>query len=502
MPPRHSVFAIDRPQPLRLRSVRCNQLLNSVWQARLNRSGFSLVLETARLNPVYRAAVLLVLRRVGPSGPAAGRCFTSLAAGLSRLELRRREPRDEQELEPEHERRRVPVPAVGQHEAPVAAPVSGRGRPALVVAQLELTPVCALDLRRVQLVPELDSARRAQGTARGGGLPAARFEARRSQYSDDEAALSRGVRSEIFGELPRKPQLQRLVLGHERGIAPKRIAEGKPLTPQVATRLGEMEPARRRSNRRLREMVGDPRPVWRVDVRLLAKRSECCPCLVEVPHSCDDIDDRLRRKAGDGCRADVVDVRPPATARARAPAARARPRIGAATERRTAQPSRARRSRNLDGANLRELRCDRPPEATAVQGHVEPVSRCRDHQIGIVRGDRHRTDRRQPASGLSPRLPRVVRHRERGTSVDGGKHGRADRRGHYQARERDADLVRIARRLVRRLHLLGLEVDGVRTGGRTDNGPHRARPESSAATTPDAHLAAADGVKPRLRPTR
>ena len=46
------------------------------------------------------------------------------------------------------------IPAVGEDEAAILAPVPGRGWPGLLIAELELAPVRALDLGRQQLVSE------------------------------------------------------------------------------------------------------------------------------------------------------------------------------------------------------------------------------------------------------------------------------------------------------------------------------------------------------------
>jgi hypothetical protein len=57
-------------------------------------------------------------------------------------------------LDAQHQAGDEAIPAVRQDEAAILAPVPGRRRPGLLIAELELTPVRALDLGRQQLVSE------------------------------------------------------------------------------------------------------------------------------------------------------------------------------------------------------------------------------------------------------------------------------------------------------------------------------------------------------------
>jgi hypothetical protein len=104
-----------------------------------------------------------------------------------------------------------------------------------------------------------------------------------------------------------QPQLQRLVLGGHRSVTPQGITKGEPLAPEVASRFGEMEPVPRRARRTLGEVVRDPGPVGRVEIRLLVQRLERCSRLFEVADAGHHVDQRLGREAGNGGRADVMD---------------------------------------------------------------------------------------------------------------------------------------------------------------------------------------------------
>jgi hypothetical protein len=128
--------------------------------------------------------------------------------------------------------------------------------------------------------------------------------------ADDEGALAGRVGRHVPAVFLSEPQLQRLVLGGQRGVGAKRIAEGDPLAPQIAAGLGEMEAVRslRQASRRLLEMVRDTRPVRCVDVRLLAQGPERRSRLTEVTHAGHRVDDWLGGEAGNGGRADVVDT--------------------------------------------------------------------------------------------------------------------------------------------------------------------------------------------------
>ena len=60
----------------------------------------------------------------------------------------RNEPGDEQVLDTQHEASDEAIPPVGENEAVVAPPVARRWRPSLLIAQLKLSTVRALYLRR------------------------------------------------------------------------------------------------------------------------------------------------------------------------------------------------------------------------------------------------------------------------------------------------------------------------------------------------------------------
>src|SRR5262249_26355702 len=57
-------------------------------------------------------------------------------------------------------------------------------------------------------------------------LPAARLQPGAREHAGHEGALAGGIRRDLAPVLLREPQLQRLVLGRERGIDTQRIAEG------------------------------------------------------------------------------------------------------------------------------------------------------------------------------------------------------------------------------------------------------------------------------------
>ncbi len=85
---------------------------------------------------------------IGRSFSARGRELAASAA------VRRSEPRDEQELHPEHHRGGVPVSPVRQDEAAVSAPVARRRWPRLRRTEFKLPPVRTLDLSGIQLMSE------------------------------------------------------------------------------------------------------------------------------------------------------------------------------------------------------------------------------------------------------------------------------------------------------------------------------------------------------------
>jgi hypothetical protein len=68
-----------------------------------------------------------------------------------------------------------------------------------------------------------------------------------------------------------EPKLQRLVLGHELGVTAQRITKSEALSPEIASRLGQMKAVSllRRPKRRLVEVVCDARTVRRVMVGVL-----------------------------------------------------------------------------------------------------------------------------------------------------------------------------------------------------------------------------------------
>lgn len=85
----------------------------------------------------------------------------------------------------------------------------------------------------------------------------------------DELSLPDGVGVDVRRVLMREASLDRFVLRRESGILPKSVAEGEPLAPKVAARLGEVEAVRNLTglSGRLREVMRDAWPVRRVNVR-------------------------------------------------------------------------------------------------------------------------------------------------------------------------------------------------------------------------------------------
>jgi hypothetical protein len=116
--------------------------------------------------------------------------------------------------------------------------------------------------------------------------------------------------SRLVGVVLWEPQLQRLVLGNQRGVTPQGIPEGEPFAPEVASRLGQMEAVRllRQAERRLGEVVCFVRPVGCKEVVMLAQEVERRARLLEIAHSGNHVDDRLRGGARNGSGADVVDA--------------------------------------------------------------------------------------------------------------------------------------------------------------------------------------------------
>src|SRR5215208_6144759 len=108
----------------------------------------------------------------------------------------------------------------------------------------------------------------------------------------------------------REASLDRFVLRRESGILTKGVAEGEPLAPKVAARLGEVEAVRNLTglSRRLREVMRDAWPVRRVNVRQRRQRLKGRPRLFEIAHPRHHVDDRFGGQAGDRSRPDVVDA--------------------------------------------------------------------------------------------------------------------------------------------------------------------------------------------------
>ena len=94
----------------------------------------------------------------------------------------------------------------------------------------------------------------------------------------------------------RAKALPSFVLGNQRGVTPQRISEGEPFAPEVASRLGQMEAVRllRQAEGRLGEVVCFVRPVGCKEVVMLAQEVELRARLLEIAHSGNHVDDRLR----------------------------------------------------------------------------------------------------------------------------------------------------------------------------------------------------------------
>ena len=91
-------------------------------------------------------------RRARPLRPADGAWFAfaveSRARAAEACLLRRDEPRHKDVLHPEHHRCEETRPAVRQNKRAVVAPVPGRRRPSLIVAEFELAAIGPLDRGR------------------------------------------------------------------------------------------------------------------------------------------------------------------------------------------------------------------------------------------------------------------------------------------------------------------------------------------------------------------
>jgi hypothetical protein len=126
----------------------------------------------------------------------------------------------------------------------------------------------------------------------------------------DELSLPDGVGADVRRVLMREASLDRFVLRGESGILPKSVAEGEPLAPKVAARLGEVEAVRNLTglSRRLREVMRDAWPVRRVNVRQRRERLKGRPRLFEIAHPAIMSMIGLAARPGIAVDPDVVDA--------------------------------------------------------------------------------------------------------------------------------------------------------------------------------------------------
>ena len=115
------------------------------------------------------------------------------------------------------------------------------------------------------------------------------------------------------------------------------------------------------------------------------------------------------------------------------------------------------------------LRQKRPPSSETKSRDSRGVQ----HGVGIVLVDRDRDSRGEPAAGLAPRQPGIVREQQRRPPVDDGDDPRAHTCGRDDERQRHLDVLRDRRVVVRQLRFLALEVDPEAAERRRDESLHQ-----------------------------